>query len=242
MALLTDREVTGSDPGEAAGNKQVLSKPLIQQEEKCSSQKSVYHLREEPYRERERVRVALTGRLRLSWLPPPPPAGRADCRTGPSAAFPWRVSSRLVTPCWPCSCKHGRQWAGGSVVLVLLVKISSSVGPATTEDETEVNKRVVVVKRRNIYDSLLGYLAAGCRDIYNYIQNKAVRCPSNLFCWVSDGPMQTNFSWADGSSCYCLLWQVHSKTPGGNVTLISLRTKSVIRIWPSGFTTNCQYS
>lgn len=61
----------------------------------------------------------------------------------------------------------------------------------------------------------------------NYFQNKAVRCPSNLFCRVSDGPMQTHFSWADGSSCYCLLWQVHSKTPGGNVTLISLRTKSV---------------
>lgn len=79
-------------------------------------------------------------------------------------------------------------------------------------------------------------------ETYNYIQNNAVRCPSNLFCLVSDGPMQTHFSWADGSSCYCLLYQVHSKKSGGNVTLISVRTTSVIRIWPSGFTTNFQYS
>lgn len=203
MALLTDREVTGSDLGGVAGNKKVLSKPLIQQEEKCSSQKFLYH-------PTERVRVALTGRLRLSWPPPPPLAGRADCRTGPSAVFPWRVSSRLVTPCSPCSCKHGRQWAGGSVVLVLLVKITSSVGPATTEDKHGSQQTCCGCEKTKYYFRIHYWgISLLVVETYNYIENKAVQCPSNLFCRLSNGPMQTHFSWADGSSCYCLLWQVH---------------------------------
>lgn len=204
----------------------LLSKPLIQQEEKCSSQN--------PYTTSVKNPTEKEGGTDRSSAPQLT-ATSSSCRESrlPNGSFSGLPVASVVPACDSLLTLflQARKTVGGWFgCLSLISENQQQCGTGHYRGWKRKSTNVLWLWKDGIFRIHCWGISLLVLETYNYFQNKAVRCPSNLFCRVSNGLMQTHFSWADGSSCYCLLWQVHSKTPGGNVTLISLRTKSVIRI------------